>query len=125
MNTTFYVLRDKIPVAVNWEEFLAEDRFTSIIRRTELPGDVLVSTVFLNVARDGRMFETMIFGSHHHGYQLRYATYDEAVAGHEKIVEYMRSMKPQKHFTLERNRNANRIHNLYRTRFTDYDNLYL
>ena len=47
----------------------------------------MVSTVFLGLdhAFDGGtplLFETMIFGGEHDEYQERYATWDEAEAGH-------------------------------------------
>jgi len=50
--------------------------------------DVRVSTVFLGLDHrffgDGPplLFETMIFGGEHDGYQRRYATWEEAEAGH-------------------------------------------
>ncbi len=51
-----------------------------------------VSTVFLgldhNFGRTGPplLFETMIFGGPNDGYQERYATWDEAVEGHARIL---------------------------------------
>ncbi len=55
--------------------------------------DYRVSTVFLGI--DHRfggegpplVFETMVFGGVNDQDQRRYATWDEAVAGHEEIVE--------------------------------------
>lgn len=52
-------------------------------------GDVRVSTVFLGLDHqfddDGPplLFETMIFGGKHDGYQERYSTWEEAEAGHK------------------------------------------
>jgi len=51
-------------------------------------GEVGVSTVFLGLDHSfggGRpmLFETMIFGGEHDGYQERYSTWDQAVAGHK------------------------------------------
>ena len=56
-------------------------------------GDVKVSTVFLGL--DHRfgdkgpplLFETMIFGGPHDGYQERYATWAEAERGHAVAVK--------------------------------------
>lgn len=55
-------------------------------------GDLRVSTVFLgfdhNFGLGGPplLFETMIFGGEHDGYQDRYSTREEAVAGHAKAL---------------------------------------
>lgn len=55
-------------------------------------GPVRVSTVFIgldhNFSSEGPplLFETMIFEGKHDQYQERYATYEEAKAGHEKAV---------------------------------------
>lgn len=51
-----------------------------------------VSTVFLGVSLDNppALFETMIFGSHAEQdleFQRRYATYEEAMSGHNEVVE--------------------------------------
>lgn len=56
-----------------------------------LSGGIRVSTVFLGLDHSfGQgpplLFETMIFGGPHDQYQERYATWDEAAAGHEKAV---------------------------------------
>ena len=54
-----------------------------------IKGEVEVSTVFLGLDHsfgDGAplLFETMIFGGEHDQYQERYATWEEAEAGHKK-----------------------------------------
>jgi len=55
--------------------------------------DVRVSTVFLGLDHrfygDGPplLFETMIFGGPHDGYQRRYATWDDAERGHTDACE--------------------------------------
>lgn len=54
--------------------------------------NIYISTVFLgmdhNFDGDGPpiLFETMIFGGENDGYQVRYATYDEAMVGHKVAV---------------------------------------
>jgi hypothetical protein len=59
---------------------------------TELPGGVRVSTVFLDLcaAPSGEeremQYETLILGGRHHDAGERYATIDEARAGHELWV---------------------------------------
>ena len=54
-----------------------------------------ISTVFCaRVYPAGRMmpalFETMVFGGEHNEYQERYSTWDEAEAGHKRVVEMVR-----------------------------------
>lgn len=61
--------------------------------------DVHISTVFLGLNHrwgDGPplLFETMIFGGKHDEYQERYTTWDEAVEGHKKAVELVKSDLP-------------------------------
>ena len=74
-------------------QFLVGWRWPFIRRRV-----VEVSTVFLaidhNFSGKGSplLFETMIFGStffrNSNEYQIRYSTWDEAKAGHERAVKY-------------------------------------
>jgi hypothetical protein len=60
------------------------------VARFESP-DVLVSTVFLgldhNHSNDGPpiVFETLVFGGPNDQYMYRYATWDEAIAGHKRV----------------------------------------
>jgi hypothetical protein len=62
------------------------------VARTQVSPNVYVSTVFLGLDhRWGKqgppiLFETMIFGGVEDQYQERYATWDEAEAGHAKAV---------------------------------------
>jgi hypothetical protein len=61
------------------------------IAYTELNDEVNISTVWLGIdhgcgSDKPVIFETMIFGGEHDGYQDRYYTEDEARAGHEKAV---------------------------------------
>lgn len=62
------------------------------IAHDHLPNDVRVSTVFLGLdhgfGSDGPpiLFETMIFGGPHDQFMDRYATRDEAIAGHAKAL---------------------------------------
>ena len=55
-------------------------------------GDVEISTVFIGLDHSfGKgpplIFETMVFGGPLDGEQDRYSTWEEAEAGHEKMVE--------------------------------------
>lgn len=57
------------------------------VNKTDITDEISVSTIFLGLDHsfsDGPplLFETMIFGGEHDQYQDRYATYEEAEAGH-------------------------------------------
>jgi hypothetical protein len=67
---------------------------TKRVARTQIDGDCHVSTVFLAVDHQFTpggppvLFETMIFGGPAgEEDQWRYCTWDEAVAGHERVVK--------------------------------------
>ena len=89
-----YVLEGKEPKAIEdvleWARWFEKaDRH---VAKTKLPNDVLVSTVFLGLDHSFSgdvpvLFETMIFGGNHDQYQERYATWEEAEAGHKQAVE--------------------------------------
>lgn len=58
-----------------------------------------ISTVFLGLDHnwgDGPpvLFETMVFGGEHDEWMDRYHTYDEALAGHKKVVDCITNNKP-------------------------------
>lgn len=88
-----YKLNGKIPVQVDdiieWAEWYGTaDR---VVKKTELPNGVRVSTVFLGTDHSFYggtpiLFETMIFGGENDEYQERYATWEEAEAGHERAI---------------------------------------
>ena len=75
-------------------------------------GALDVSTVFLSMDHglagrigDGTpvLFETMVFGGEHDGYQERYHTYDEAEEGHKRICEMVDKI------SIERERKLNNL----------------
>ena len=86
----FYVLRDKVPVPANlmeWGRFFeTPDR---VVAQDEING-VRISTVFLGINHSfdphgpPLLFETMIFGGKHDGYQDRCSTWAEAELMHTK-----------------------------------------
>lgn len=83
----FYILEGKTPVPVDSlldyaEWAYGQDR---TVKKTELPGGVMVSTMFLGLF--GQMFETMIFGGEHDMYQRQYSTWEEAEKGHQEAIE--------------------------------------
>lgn len=95
----YYKLDGHTPVPCTPEEGLAllEDGVARSVAKTEIEPGVRVSTVFLcidhNFLGSGPplLFETMIFGGPLDGYQDRYCTWDEAVAGHELAVKRARA----------------------------------
>jgi hypothetical protein len=69
-----------------------------IVRQDTLPGDILVSTVFLGINHafgDGPpiLFETMIFGGVHDGYQARYQTWQQALSGHDETLALVQDLQ--------------------------------
>lgn len=76
------------------ERVLAQDR-------DEAPGapDVTVSTVFLGLNHqwweDGPpiLWETMILGGIHNGYQARYTSREEALVGHQEACQLVRQTR--------------------------------
>jgi hypothetical protein len=90
-----YRLNGKIPVpcydTLEWAT--AFEYKNRRIALTEFENGDRVSTVFLginhNYSNKGApiLFETMIFGGEHDGYQERYCTWEEAEEGHKRAVE--------------------------------------
>lgn len=102
----YWILRGHDPVAVDHEEWSAWmmsqpptiagfNRLKRVGRRTKI-GEAEVSTVFLSVDHNWGggppiLFETMIFGNAaFDGFQDRYHTWDEAAAGHKRVVAALR-----------------------------------
>ena len=81
-----------VPVTdmLDWAMKFENDQ-TRIVAQTDVNDEIRVSTVFLGIDSSfgmaPRMFETMIFGGEHNLSQWRYATWDEAVAGHQAAIE--------------------------------------
>lgn len=98
-----YVLKGHTPVRCsNLEEWaLWFETANRHVAKTDVAPGVNVSTVFLSM--DHRwvgggpplLFETMIFGGEHDGYQDRYSTWDEAEAGHKKAVALAQESSPE------------------------------
>lgn len=76
-------------IAVSFEEWLDLFRRNDrTVAKTEI-GKVLISTVFLGIDHGfgrGRpvLYETMVFGGEHDGFQARYCTRESALRGHEE-----------------------------------------
>jgi hypothetical protein len=87
----YYILRGKKPVPVDASKwaFWYEKADRHVAKDTI--GEVYVSTVFLGLGMcfedtPTDLFETMTFGGEYDQYQRRYATWDEAKAGHDQVV---------------------------------------
>lgn len=76
-----------------WGALFADEDY-KVVRRTNIDENVNVSTVWLGLDHsfggDGPLiFETMVFGGKHDQHCNRYRTQEEAVQGHEGIVEWL------------------------------------
>jgi hypothetical protein len=98
--TEFLMLDDNHQITFT-EDLIEWARWTSDIqnRRVALDtvGDVEVSTVFMMVAalpNYGPPFETLVTDGGNGCLTRRYATWDEAAAAHQRIVESLRAGKP-------------------------------
>ena len=85
---------------MDWGAMMANDAGRRV-GFTKLPSGVEVSTVFLGLDHswgEGPMllFETMTFKNRHGTMQDRYSTWDEAVAGHERVVAELSSGEAHK-----------------------------
>lgn len=95
MKTDKYILLDDgttvpEPDILKWAQWVEVN--DAHIAEDRLPSGVRVSTIFLALDHSffsggpPILFETMIFRGEHDGYQDRYATRDEAIAGHAKAL---------------------------------------
>jgi hypothetical protein len=90
----FYLLDgDKKPYNVTLEEsYKLYDNPEMKITKQEYIGNILVSTVFLGTDHSfGEseipvLWETMVFGGHYNEYQRRYTSHEDALKGHNEII---------------------------------------
>ena len=79
----------KVDDLMEWAKwFETADR---VVRKTEV-GDAQISTVFLGIDHSfvgglPVLYETMIFGGEHNGYQCRYTTRELAADHHDRVVQ--------------------------------------
>jgi len=99
-----YVLRGhEVVESENFAELgrlYGENFANRVVRKTDWPGNAQfeaceISTVFLGIDHGFRegppiVFETMVFGGPLDEWQRRYATWDQAVAGHEETLDLVR-----------------------------------
>jgi hypothetical protein len=74
------------PDMVKFGAFIASD--AKCLKQDTLPDGICVSTVFAGVdyLSPPRLWETVIFGGAHDGYQRRYSTRESALAGHDSAL---------------------------------------
>jgi len=74
------------PDMVKFGRFLVSD--AKVLKQDILPDGTCVSTVFTGVdyLSPPRLWETVIFGGHHDQYERRYASREDALAGHEQAL---------------------------------------
>ena len=77
------------PDPVKWAQFFIGGR---VLRQDELPNGAYVSTIFLGVGPapgewgPPKLWETIIAGGPHDGYQERFSCREAALAGHERAL---------------------------------------
>lgn len=89
-----YILNGKIPQEetdlITWAKWM--EKADKRVNLTILPNGDQISTVFLGIDHNyfggpPLLFETMIFGGEHDGYQERYSTLEQAEEGHQRAIE--------------------------------------
>lgn len=93
-----YILNGKEPVecddTIEWGKWFGEG--SNRIVKQETVNDSFVSTIFMGLdhAFNGGvpvLFETIVFNGKHDQYSERYYDWDEAEAGHKRIVEMIKT----------------------------------
>lgn len=94
-----YILKDGVPVICEdlyeWGRYF--ENADRIVAKTNVTEEARVSTVFLGLDHsfsDGPplVFETMVFGGSFNDEMDRYSTWEEAEAGHARMVERVRAI---------------------------------
>ncbi len=95
-----YILKDGEPVfepdVLAWAAWFEANIDKRAVARDELPGGVVVSTVFLSLDHSFTggtpvLWETMVFGGPMDAYLDRYRTKEAALEGHAAILEQVRA----------------------------------
>jgi hypothetical protein len=101
MSERFYILKGKevVPVedVLEWGRFFG-DGDKRRVAWTDFGENNYVSTVFLGLDHSfgegpPLIFETMVFGGELDQEQDRYSTWDEAVEGHNRMVERVKKLE--------------------------------
>lgn len=80
---------------IEWADFMERNQGTNfVIVKKDNIGHKEVSTVFigLNYNNAPEVFETMVFNNGGSDHCERYSTYEEAMNGHERIVEMIKAL---------------------------------
>lgn len=91
----FYRLENKVPVAcdmIEWARWFEANPDARVVAQHDGPTGVSISTVFLGLDHSWGggpplLFETMIFGGPHDGYQERCSTWAEAEGQHSQAMK--------------------------------------
>ncbi len=90
-----YILNDGIPIPVDFQTWsIWFEKADRVIARTTIK-EMIVSTVFLGLNHNFTdtgpplLFETLVFGGKYADEMERYATLDDALAGHERMVAHV------------------------------------
>lgn len=98
MNNDRYILTGKEPTKcaslIEWGRWMENIDKRKVAH--DMVGEARVSTVFLGLDHnwdEGEpiLFETMVFSGKRDGEMERYSTWDEAIDGHNRIVESLRN----------------------------------
>jgi hypothetical protein len=90
----YYILDESkkvVPVGTfkEWAEWF--EKADRTVAKTVLPSGDKVSTIFLGLdhamGEEPEIFESMVFGGESNGEIWRYATWEEAEAGHQRLVQ--------------------------------------
>ena len=98
LNSRGIPVRESNPIC--WAKWIGCPK-NRILKFDALQGDVEVSTIYLGIDRNwstrGRplLWETMIFGGRHHGYQEGHASRTDALAGHVAALKIARGQSPR------------------------------
>lgn len=84
-------------LAVNVEDYINWSRLNSTIVKQDKIGEVFVSTVFLGLDHSFNssipiLWETLVFGIENDMYQNRYASYEDALIGHQKTLDKINNL---------------------------------
>lgn len=90
----WYILdENNVPVKSTFEEFVLSKKQIGYSLQKDLAKNCRVSTVFLGYdhsygeTESPLLFETMVFDGDFDGYQMRYSTYEDALKGHQEILQ--------------------------------------
>lgn len=91
---TWYILdENNIPVKSTFEEFALSKKQIGYSLQLDEVKNCRISTVYLGFdhgydeTKSPLLFETMVFNGDFDGYQMRYSTYEDAMKGHQEILQ--------------------------------------